>query len=106
VVVVEVKVVANLEIKIMDSSSQMTHIIIDSNNHTRRWWKRPVSRQGEPKRLVSRQGGAKEASLKAGGAKEDMALGIDSSQEQILETVIIVANQANGPKNAERSKAT
>ena len=84
---VEAKVVvADLEIRIMDSSSQMTRRIMDNNSHTQ---------------VVE------EASLKAGGAKEDVALGTDNSQgEQILETVIIVANQAIGLENAERSKAT
>jgi hypothetical protein len=33
-----------------------------------------------------------EASLKAGGAKEDVAIGTDNNLDQILETVIIVAN--------------
>jgi hypothetical protein len=47
-----------------------------------------------------------EASLKAGGAKEDVAIGTDNNLDQILETVIIVANQAIGPENVERSKMT
>ena len=84
---VEAKVaVADLEIRIMDSSSQMTHRIMDNNSHTTQV--------------------VEEASLKAGGDKEDVALGTDNNQEQILETVIIVANQAIGLENAGRSKAT
>jgi hypothetical protein len=47
-----------------------------------------------------------EASLKAGGAKEDVAIGTDNNLDQILETVIIVANQAIGPENVERRKVT
>jgi hypothetical protein len=47
-----------------------------------------------------------EANLKAGGAKEDVAIGTDNNLDQILETVIIVANQAIGPKNVERRKVT
>ncbi len=79
---VKVKVVAVLEIKILDSSSQMTH---NNNNHTK---------------VVE------EANLKAGGAKEDVATGTDNDLDQILEIVIIVANQAIGPKNVERRKVT
>lgn len=63
----------------------MTHRIMDINNHTQ---------------VVE------EASLKAGGAKEYVALGIDNSQEQILETAVIVANQVIGPENAKRNKVT
>jgi hypothetical protein len=33
-----------------------------------------------------------EANLKAEGAKEDVAIGTDNNLDQILETVIIVAN--------------
>jgi hypothetical protein len=33
-----------------------------------------------------------EANLKAGGAKEDVAIGTNNNLDQILETVIIVAN--------------
>jgi hypothetical protein len=47
-----------------------------------------------------------EVSLKAGGAKEDVAIGTDNNLDQILEIVIIVANQAIGPKNVERRKVT
>jgi len=47
-----------------------------------------------------------EASLKARGAKEDVAIGIDNNLDQILETVIIVANQAIRPENVERRKMT
>jgi hypothetical protein len=47
-----------------------------------------------------------EASFKAGGAKEDVAIGIDNNLDQILKTVIIVANQAIGPENVERRKVT
>jgi len=80
--VVKAKVVAVLEIRSLDSNSQMTH---SNNSHTE---------------VVE------EASLKAGGAKEDVAIGTDNNLDQILETVIIVANQAIGPKNVERSKVT
>ncbi len=59
---------AVLEIRILDSDSQMTH---NNNNHTE---------------VVE------EASLKAGGAREDMAIGINNNLDQILEIVIIVAN--------------
>jgi hypothetical protein len=80
--VVKAKVVAILEIRILDSRSQM----IRSNNiHTE---------------VVE------ETSLKAGGAKEDVAIGIDNNLDQILDIVIIVANQAIGPKNVERRKLT
>jgi hypothetical protein len=47
-----------------------------------------------------------EASLKAGGAEKDVAIGTDNNLDQILETVIIVANQAIGPRNVERRKVT
>jgi len=47
-----------------------------------------------------------EANLKAGGAKEDVAIGTDNNLDQILKTVIIVANQAIGPENVERRKVT
>jgi hypothetical protein len=47
-----------------------------------------------------------EVSLKAGGAKEDVAIGTDNNLDQILETVIIVGNQAIGPENVERKKVT
>jgi hypothetical protein len=79
---VKAKVVAVLEIKILDNNSQMIH---NNNNHTE---------------VVE------EASLKAGGAKEDVAIGTDNNLDQILETVIIVANQAIGPENVERRKVT
>ncbi len=79
---VKAKVVAVLEIKILDNNSQMTH---SNNSHTE---------------VVE------EASLKAGGAKKDVAIGIDNNLDQILETVIIVANQAIGPENVERRKVT
>jgi hypothetical protein len=76
------KVVAILEIRILDSNSQMTH---SNNNHTE---------------VVE------EASLKAGGAKEDVVIGTKNNLDQILETVIIVANQAIGPENVERREVT
>lgn len=83
---VKVKVVvADLEIRIMDSNSQMTHIILDSNCHTQ---------------------AVEEASLKVERDKEDLALGIDNNQEKILETVNIMTNETTGLENAERSKAT
>ncbi len=47
-----------------------------------------------------------EASLKARGAKEDVAIGTNNNLDQILEIVIIVANQAIGPENVERRKVT
>jgi hypothetical protein len=47
-----------------------------------------------------------EASLKAGGAKEDVVIGTHNNLDQILETVIIVANQAIGPKNVKKRKVT
>ncbi len=78
---VKAKVVAVLEIRILDNNSQMTH----NNRHTE---------------VVEK------ASLKAGGAKEDVAIGTDNNLDQILETVIIVANQAIGPENVERRKVT
>jgi hypothetical protein len=80
--VVKAKVVAVLEIRVLDSNNQMTH---NNNNHIE---------------VVE------EVSLKVGGAKEDMAIGTDNNLDQILETVIIVANQAIGPKNVERRKVT
>jgi len=80
--VVKAKVVAVLEIRILDINSQMTH---SNNNHTE---------------VVE------EASLKARGAKKDVAIGTDNNLDQILETVIIVANQAIGPENVERRKVT
>ncbi len=52
---VKAKVVAVLEIRIVDSSSQMTH---NNNNHIE---------------VVE------EANLKAGGAKEDVAIGTDNN---------------------------
>ncbi len=81
-VVVKAKVVAVLEIKILDSNNHMIH---SNNSHTE---------------VVE------EASLKARGAKEDVVIGTDNNLDQILETVIIVANQAIGPKNVERRKVT
>ncbi len=74
--------VAVLEIRILDNSSQMTH---NNNSHIE---------------VVE------EVSLKAGGAKEDVAIGIDNNLDQILKTIIIVANQAIGPENVERRKVT
>ncbi len=79
---VKAKVVAVLEIKFLDNNSQMTH---SNNSHTE---------------VVE------EAGLKAGGAEEDVAIGTDNNLDQILETVIIVANQAIGPGNVERRKVT
>ncbi len=81
-VIVKAKVVAVLEIKILDSISQMTR---SNNSHTE---------------VVE------EANLKAGGAKEDVVIGADKNLDQILETVIIVANQAIGLENVERRKVT
>jgi len=72
--VVKAKVVAILEIRILDSHSQMTR---SNNNHTE---------------VVER------ANLKAGGAKEDMVIGTDNNLDQILETIIIVANHAIGQR--------
>jgi hypothetical protein len=46
------------------------------------------------------------ASLKVGGAKEDMVIKTDNNLDQILETVIILANWAIGPENVERRKVT
>jgi predicted DNA binding protein len=66
--VVEAKEVAVLEIRFLDSNSQMTH---NNNSHTEE---------------------VEEANLKAGGAKEDMVIGTDNNLDQILEIVIIVAN--------------
>ncbi len=79
---VKVKVVAILEIRILDSCNQMTH---SNNNHTE---------------VVE------EASLNARGAKEDVGIGTYNNLDQILETVIIVANKAIGPENVERRKVT
>jgi hypothetical protein len=73
---VKAKVVAVLEFRLLDSNNQMTH---SNNNHTK---------------VVE----------EAGGAKEDVAIGTDNNLDQILETVIIVANQAIGPENVERRK--
>ncbi len=78
---VKAKVVAILEIRILDSSSQMTH----NNSHTQ---------------VVE------EVNLKARGAVEDMAIGIDNNLDRILKIVIIVANQAIGPENVKRRKMT
>jgi len=75
-------VVAVLEIKILDSNNHMIH---SNNSHTE---------------VVE------EASLKARGAKEDVVIGTDNNLDQILEIVIIVANQAIGPENVERRKVT
>jgi hypothetical protein len=47
-----------------------------------------------------------EANLKAGGAKEDVAIGTNNNLDQILDIVIIVANQAIGPENVRRRKVT
>jgi hypothetical protein len=80
--VVKAKVVAILEIIILDSSSQITH---NNNNHTE---------------VVE------EASLKAGGPKEDVTIGTNNNLDQILETIIIVANQTIGPENVNKRKAT
>jgi len=80
--VVKAKVVAVLEIRILDSNSQMIH---NNNSHTE---------------VVE------EANFKAGGAKKDVAIGTDNNMDQILETVTIVANQAIGPENVERRKVT
>ncbi len=71
---VKAKVVAVLEIR-----------VLDNNSHTE---------------------GVEEVSIKAGGAKEDVAIGTDNNLDQILEIVIIVANQAIGPENVERRKVT
>ncbi len=79
---VEAKEVAVLEIRFLDIISQMTH---SNNSHTEE---------------------VEKASLKAGGAKEDVAIGTDNNLDQILETVINVANQAIGPENVERRKVT
>ncbi len=79
---VKAKVVAVLEIRVLDNNSQMTH---SNNSHTE---------------VVE------EVSLKAGGAKEDVAIGTDNNLDQILKTVIIVANQAIGPENVEKRKVT
>ncbi len=79
---VKAKVVAVLDIRILDSNNQMTH---GNNSHTE---------------VVE------EASLKARGAKEDVAIGTDNNLDQILEIVIIVANQAIRPENVKRRKVT
>ncbi len=79
---VKAKVVAVLEIRILDSRNQMSH---NNNGHIE---------------VVE------EARLKVGGAKEDVAIGTDNNLDQILETVIIVANQAIGLENVERRKVT
>jgi hypothetical protein len=71
-----------LEIRVLDNNNQITH---SNNSHTE---------------VVE------EVSLKAGGAKEDVAIGTNNNLDQILETVIIVANQAIGPGNVERRKVT
>ena len=47
-----------------------------------------------------------DASLKAGGSKEVVAIGTDNNLDQVLEIVIIVANQAIGPENVRRRKVT
>jgi hypothetical protein len=80
--VVKAKVVAVLEIRILDNNNQMIH---SNNNHT----------------MV-----VEKATLKARGAKEDVAIGTDNNLDQILKTVIIMANQAIGPENVERRKVT
>jgi hypothetical protein len=80
--VVKAKVVVVLEIRVLDNNNQITH---SNNSHTE---------------VVE------EVSLKAGGAKEDVAIGTNNNLDQILETVIIVANQAIGPGNVERRKVT
>ncbi len=79
---VKAKVVAVLEIRILDNNNQMIH---SNNNHT----------------MV-----VEKATLKARGAKEDVAIGTDNNLDQILKTVIIMANQAIGPENVERRKVT
>ncbi len=79
---VEAKEVVVLEIRFLDSNSQMTH---SNNNHTEE---------------------VEEANLKAGGAKEDVAIGTDNNLDQILEIVIIVANHAIRPENVRRRKVT
>jgi hypothetical protein len=80
--VVKAKVVAILEIRILDNNSQMIH---NNNSHIE---------------VVE------EANLKAGGAKEDVAIGTDNNLDQILKTIIIMANQAIGLENVERRKVT
>jgi hypothetical protein len=77
---VEAKEVVVLEIRFLDNNSQMTH---SNDSHTEE---------------------VEEASLKAGGAKEDMAIGTKNNLDQILEIVIIVANQAIGPENVGKKK--
>ncbi len=47
-----------------------------------------------------------EANLKAREAKEDVAIGTDNNLDQILEIVIIVANQAIGPESVRRREVT
>jgi hypothetical protein len=71
-----------LGIKILDRNNQVTY---SNNSHTE---------------VVE------EASLKARGAKEDVAIITYNNLDQILETIIIVANQAIRPKNVERRKVT
>jgi len=80
--VVKAKVVAILEIRILDNNSQMIH---NNNSHIE---------------VVE------EANLKAGGAKEDVAIGTDNNLDQILKTIIIMANQAIRLENVERRKVT
>jgi hypothetical protein len=79
---VKPKVVVVLEIRILNNNNQMTH---SNKSHTK---------------VVE------EVSLKVGGAKEDVAIGTDNNLDQILETVIIVANQAIGLESVERRKVT
>ncbi len=79
---VKAKEVAVLEIRFLNNNNQMTH---SNDSHTEE---------------------VEEASLKAGGAKEDVAIGTDNNLDQILEIVIIVANQAIGPENVRRRKVT
>jgi hypothetical protein len=80
--VVEAKEVAVLEIRFLDSNSQMTH---SNKSHTEE---------------------VEEANLKAREAKEDVAIGTDNNLDQILEIVIIVANQTIGPENVRRREVT
>ncbi len=79
---VKPKVVVVLEIRILNNNNQMTH---SNKSHTK---------------VVE------EVSLKVGGAKEDVAIRTDNNLDQILETVIIVANQAIGLESVERRKVT
>ncbi len=62
---VKAKEVAVLEIRFLDSNSQMTH---NNNSHTEE---------------------VEEASLKARGAKEDVAIGTDNNLDQILEMSLL-----------------